>query len=392
MAVPFDPDVATAAYMATLSAAQHAKATAYTHGGEWLMLWGWLVGVAAMLVILHTGLLARISDRLGGRNKAVVVCVAALLAIDSVIELPWTVYSTWWREGSYGLTKQPFVGWLGENLMGAAINIVVSALLALAIYALMRRTPKWWWAWSGGVAALGIMFIVILAPVLIEPLFNQYTPAPAGPTRTAIVELAQRAGVPSDKILIYNGSKQSQRYTANVSGLFGTARVAMSDTMFQQGADLAEVRGVVGHEMGHYKRGHIFLSAIIMGVLAVLMLFIADRLFPKVALWTRAKRVGGIADPAGLPILMIIISTLGLIATPLTKTLTRFQESDADRFSLHYAHEPDGLAKALVKTIEYRASSPGIVEEVIFYDHPSVERRVHRAMVWKAEHPELVGK
>ena len=178
-----------------------------------------------------------------------------------------------------------------------------------------------------------------------------------------MVELAQRTGVPSDKILIYNGSKQSQRYTANVSGLFGTARVAMSDTMFQQGADLAEVRGVVGHEMGHYKRHHIFISAFVLGALAVLMLFIADRAFPSVARLVGANGMAGIADPAALPGLIIIVSTLGLLAMPITNTLTRFQESDADRFSLEYANEPDGLSKALVKTIEYRASSPGIIEE-----------------------------
>jgi len=93
-----------------------------------------------------------------------------------------------------------------------------------------------------------------------------------------------------------------------------------------------------------------------------------------------------------IPVLVMIVGTLGLLATPITMTLTRLQESDADRFSLEKAHEPDGLSKALVKTIEYRASSPGPVEEAIFYDHPSVERRVHRAMVWKAEHPDLVGK
>jgi STE24 endopeptidase len=88
---------------------------------------------------------------------------------------------------------------------------------------------------------------------------------------------------------------------------------------------------------------------------------------------------------------MIIASVLGLLSTPFSTTMTRVAESDADRFSLANAHEPDGLAKALVKTIAYRASSPGRLEEIIFYDHPSVERRVHRAMLWKAAHPNRVG-
>jgi STE24 endopeptidase len=207
------------------------------------------------------------------------------------------------------------------------------------------------------------------------------------------VALAKVSGVPSDKIFVYNGSKQSQRYTANVAGLFGSARVAMSDTMFAQGADLAEVRGVVGHEMGHYARKHVFWSVLVLGALSILALWLVSLLFPVVLGWMSSPaKIGGIADPAGLPVLMAIIATLSLLATPLTNTLTRLQESDADRFSLEHAHEPDGLSKALVKTIAYRASSPSWLEEAIFYDHPSVERRVHRAMVWKAQHPDLVGK
>ncbi len=393
----FDPDAATAAYMATLSPAAHAKAIAYTQGGHWILLWSWLVTVAAAWIILRSGVLLRVRDRIERtrprRNLAVVGCVLVFLLIDWLIELPWSIYSAWWREGQYGLTKQAFGGWLGEAILSLAISAVVSALLGLAVYALIRRAPRWWWAWSGGVVVLMLAVLMILGPVLIEPLFNTYTPAPPGPTRDTVVALAKVSGVPSDKIFVYNGSKQSERYTANVSGLFGSARVAMSDTMFAQGADIAEVRGVVGHEMGHYARGHVFWAVAVLGALSVLCLWIVSLLFPIVLGWSgQAGRIAGVADPAGLPILIAIVATLSLLATPLTNTLTRLQESDADRFSLAHAHEPDGLSKALVKTIAYRASSPSWLEEAIFYDHPSVERRVHRAMVWKAEHPELVGK
>lgn len=392
MAQSFDPNAATAAYMATLSPVDHAKATAYTHGGEWLLLWSWLATVIAAWLIGRTELLVQLRSRIRRPNLAVAACVAAYILIDWVLELPWVAYSAWWREKGYGLTDRPFAGWLGEEALSAAISAVMLVILALAVYALMRRSPRRWWAWSGGIAVLGAVFVFIISPVLIEPLFNTYTPAPPGPTRDAIVALAKRAGVPSNKILIYNGSKQSQRYTANVSGLFGTARIAMSDTMFQQGADLSEVRGVVGHEMGHYKRGHVFVSALVLGLLAVAMLFIANLVFPLAQRWMGGTAISGIADPASVPVLMVIVATLTLLATPITSTLSRAEESDADRFSLRYAHEPDGLSKALVKTIAYRASSPGPIEEAMFYDHPSVERRVHRAMVWKAKHPDLIGK
>jgi len=115
------------------------------------------------------------------------------------------------------------------------------------------------------------------------------------------------------------------------------------------------------------------------------MFWLTGKLFPYAANWLGAD-VDSIADPAGLPVLMAVIATLGLIGTPLLSTLTRLQEADADSFSLKYANEPDGLSKALVKTIEYRASSPSDLEEFLFYDHPSVEHRVRKAMDWKAAH------
>ena len=233
----------------------------------------------------------------------------------------------------------------------------------------------------------GILAIMVLAPVFILPLFNDYEPAPPGPMREAVVVMAKANGVPHDKIFIYDGSKQSNRYTANVAGLFGTARIAMSDTMFKQGADLAEVRAVVGHEMGHYVRAHALWRALPIAVLAMIGFFLIDRLFPIVARLAGARNVEGIADPAGYPVMAMMFAVLGLLATPVFNSVTRIGESDADTFSLERVNEPDGLAKALVKTIDYRAATPSALEETLFYSHPSVGSRVRKAMEWKARHP-----
>ncbi len=387
---PFDPAAATAAYMATLTPAQHARATSYTHGGEWLVLWGWLVALAADWLILRLGPLTFIRARLerdGPRPwRASAACAAAFTVANWVITLPWSIYSAWWREKSYGLTSQAFSSWLGENVITLAIVTLLSTLFFAVLYAVLRRT-RLWWAWAGAVAAVFSVLAIVISPVAIEPLFNTYTPAPPGQVRDAVTALAQKVGVPSDKILIYDGSRQSNRYTANVAGLFGSARIAMSDVMFARNADIAEVRGVVGHEMGHYVLHHALWLAGALSLLFALAAFVADRLFPRAARWMHATGVTGIADPAGLPVLLAILATLGFLATPLLNTISRIEESQADSFSLVHANEPDGLAKALVKTIEYRASSPSDLEEFLFYDHPSVEHRVRKAMDWKAAHP-----
>jgi STE24 endopeptidase len=199
--------------------------------------------------------------------------------------------------------------------------------------------------------------------------------------------MAKANGVPSDKIFIYDGSKQSNRYTANVSGLGSTARVAMSDVMFKKDADLAEVRAVVGHEMGHYKHNDVMGFAAVFGILGLVAFFLIDKLFPTVAALLGARDVQGIGDAAGFPIISIILAVLALLATPITSSITRIAETNADQFSLERVNEPDGLARALAKTIEYRAATPSKLEEVLFYDHPAVGNRIRMAMDWKAAHP-----
>jgi STE24 endopeptidase len=387
----FDPAAATAAYMAQLSPAAHAKATAYTQGGHWILLWGWLVTVVVCVLIARSRVLEKVRTGLERRKPrplltAFVVSVL-FMALDWLLELPWASYAGWWRQGQYGLTSQPWVGWLVDNAVVFVVTLPVLGVLFAALYALVRYAPRSWPAWTGVVVGAFLVFGAWAQPAVIEPLVNHYTPAPPGPVRDLVVSMGKAYGVPTDRIFVYNGSKQSNRYTANVAGLFGTARVAMSDAMFAQGADLAEVRGVVGHEMGHYVMHHVLWGSLFQAVMAVLGALGVLWLFPVVRGWLGADGVAGLADPAGLPIVFAIFVTLSLLATPIFNTWTRMQEAAADSFSLEHAHEPDGLARALVKTIAYRASSPSDLEEFIFYNHPSVEHRVRKAMDWKAAHP-----
>lgn len=270
--------------------------------------------------------------------------------------------------------------------MATAIGAFVGGVFLIALYALIRRAQRVWWAWAGGLTAVFILFILLIQPVLIDPIFNSYTPAPAGPVREAVVEIAKASSVRPDRIFVYDGSKQSNLYTANVAGLFGTARIAMSDVMFQSGADVPEVRGVVGHEMGHYVHLHAVWLTLGYSLIAMLVFWLIDRLFGPAARLLGARGVRGLDDPAGMPVLAALATVLMLAATPAVNTLSRCVEADADTFSLQHVDEPDGLARALVKTIAYRAAAPSWLEETVFYDHPAVARRIRKAMDWKASH------
>ncbi|PLR26544.1 peptidase M48 [Caulobacter zeae] len=396
MAHTFDPAAATAAYLAQISPEAHAKAVAYTHGGHWLLLWGALVALLVAFLIVRSGVLVVLRRRFEGRrNRPLLVSYwigGLYIVFDAVLSLPWSIYSDWWRPRQYGLTSQSFIGWLTESTILLVLTGLIGGLFFAFLYALIRKAPRTWWLWGGGLTAVFIAIGMLLGPPYIEPIFNKYTPAPAGPVRDEVVAMARQVGVPSDKIFIYDGSKQSNAYTANVSGLFGSARVAMSDTMFKKGADIAEVRGVVGHEIGHYAHQHALWIVGVTSLLAILAFFLVDRLFAPACRLMGGEGIRGLSDPAGLPVLSAVLAVLLLLATPVTNSLIRIIESDADRYSLVHFDEPDGLAKALIKTVEYRAPMPGRLEEVMFYDHPAVGRRIRRAMEWKAAHPKPVSQ
>jgi STE24 endopeptidase len=379
----FNPAVETARYIDSLGSEALAKAAAYTSATHWMLLGGLLVTALVTWIIVRLKLLERLSARLEKRGWALrtfLLC-AAFVLISALISLPWGIYEEWGFEKSYGRTSQPLSDFLMQDAIGIAMSSILGGLFFLGVYALIRRTGRTWWLWSGGLTAFAAAATILLSPVLIEPIFNDYKPVPEGPVRTALVKMADEAGIPHDKLLMFDGSRQSNNFTANVSGVFGTGRIAISDVALKQ-ASLDEVKAVTGHEVGHYVLGHVWRIVFLFAGLAMVGFFLADRLFDRVAALFGSKAKVG--DPEGLPVLLFIVSVLGVLAQPALNSVTRIGESEADAYSLRTVNLPDALASALVKTAEYRYPRPSMFEETVFYSHPSVERRVRRAMDWKA--------
>lgn len=382
----FSPEAATKAYIDGLGAEALAKSAAYTIDGHWMILWSLLVSALATFVIVRLGITDRIWSAFEKRGWALRTFLTGIgfFIVSAIITLPWSVWEEWGHERQYGRTQQPLADFLMQDAIGIAIGTIGGGLFFLGIYALIRRTGKRWWLWSGGFAAVVVSVVLLLSPTLIEPLFNDYEPIPAGPVRDAVLAMAKQVDIPEDRIFIFDGSRQSNNFSANVSGIGGSARIAISDVALQK-ASLDEVRAVTGHEIGHYVLGHVWRAVLVLSGLAMVFFFLADRLFARVAR-VFGSRVTDIADPRGLPVLIFVLSLLGIFATPVNNTLIRVGESEADAYSLKMVNLPDALAGALVKTAEYRYPRPHPLQETLFYTHPSVERRVRRAMEWKATH------
>jgi STE24 endopeptidase len=384
-----DPEVqaATARYIDSLGPAALQKAHDYTIGKEWMLLWAMVVAGVVTWLIVRSGILDKVEGRFAERRRNVRALVVAFVyfIVSTVLSLPWDLYASYFREKAYGRTSQPLGDFLMQGAIAALISAVVGTLFIASVYWLMRRTGKRWWIWSGGLAAAVLAFFLLLSPILIEPLFNKYEPVPPGQVRDAVVAMAGRAGVPPERVFMFNGSRQSNNFTANAGGVGGTARVAISDVALKN-ASLDEVRAVTGHEIGHYVLKHTWYGILFFSLSAIVLFWIADQTFP----WF-ARKFGSSAklgEPRGLPVLMFMVSLFGLVTLPIFNSFGRVIETQADRYSLETENRPDALSTALVKTAEYRYPRPNALEEIVFYDHPSVERRVRTAMEWKAAHPQ----
>ncbi len=385
----FDPVAATDAYLAKVTPQQRARSDAYFEGSYWLQLWGLLYGAAVAILLLATRLSARMRD-LAVRATRIAALQTGLywlqyLLVTTALSFPLTVYADFIREHTYHLATQSFGPWLGDQAKGLLVGAILGGLALVAIYAVIRRAPRNWWIWGAGVSVLLAVVAIAVAPVFIEPLFNTYTPLKDESVRGPILRLARANGIPATDVFVVDASKQTTRVSANVAGFLGTERIALNDNLLKR-CSLPEIEAVMAHEMGHYVLNHVFKGIVEFGVLIVIgfafLRWSFDRTFAR---WGSRWGITGIADVAALPLLVLLLSVFFFAMTPVTNTLIRTQEVEADIFGLNAARQPDAEAEVDLMLGEYRKLKPGPLEEFIFFDHPSGYNRILMAMRWKAE-------
>ena len=388
-AAGFDPAQATEAYLKSVPAAARLKSDAYFEGGYWLILWNALYGVAVSALLLATGLSARMRDlafRFGRRRFLAVSIYATLFTlVTAALTFPLDIYQGFVREHAYGLSNQSIAAWFGDTLTGLAVSVVSAAIVLPIIYAVIRAAPRLWWFWGTCVVIGFLCVFTLLSPVFLEPLLNHFQPLAEGPVREQILSMARADGVPAHDVLEFDNSRQTNRISAHVSGLFGTTQISLNDNLLKQ-CTPDEVLAVLGHEMGHYVMNHVFVFLLSMSLVVAIGFALANWLF-RVLLsrFGAGWRVQGVADPAGLPLLVALFTVYLFVLTPVLNSLVRMQEMQADIFGLNLARRPDAFATVALKLSTYRKLDPSPLEELVFYDHPSGRTRIMTAMRWKAE-------
>ncbi len=386
----FDPEAATLAYLAKVPAAEREKSDAYFEGGYWLQLWGFLYGVGVAWIFLGTGLSGKIRDRVESMARAhflqVLLYAIAYIFLSFLLSFPLTLYAGFFRERRYGLLNQEFPAWMKEQLIALGVGLVLGSLALTALYAVFRRAPRRWWIGGAAVTLLFTVIAVVISPVFIAPLFNTYTPLKDAALRDSILSMARANGIPARDVYQFDASKQSKRVSANVSGFLGTMRISLNDTLLNR-CSKEEIQSVMGHERGHYVLNHVYKSLFyIAAIILCGFAFVRWSFDALVRRYGSRWGVRGIADVAGLPLLMVLLSVFFFVLTPVGNTMTRVDEAEADIFGLNAARLPDAEAEVDLMLGEYRKLSPTPLEEWLFFDHPSGRNRILMAMRWKAEH------
>jgi STE24 endopeptidase len=389
----FDANAATNAYLAQIPADKTARSNAYFEGGYWLILWDFLYGVAVAFLLLNLRWSARMRDlsQKVTRFSPVHTFVYWLqyLLLTTILIFPLTVYEEYFREHKYGLATQTFGPWMGDQLKQLGVNLVLGGVLMMLLVGIVRRLPRSWWIWGAVVTILFQVFAVLITPVYIIPIFNKVTRLQDPRIVDPILSMARANGIPAKDVYEVDASRQTTRMSANVSGFANTMRITLNDNLLRRGS-AEEIQSVMGHEMGHYVLNHIYKFSIFISIVIFLaFVFLYRSLDWALQRWGERWQIQGVGDTAVLPLVILLVSILSLVITPIMNTYIRTEEHEADMYGLNTSRQPDGFAQAAIHLGEYRKMSPGPVEEWIFFDHPSGRNRIYDAMRWKSENLQL---
>ncbi len=386
------PDKRVTAY--TLPPEIYAKARNFSKIRYRLYLIDFAWGVAALLFILRAKLALRFRDVAErctqNRFAQAAIFAPALLVTLDVLQLPPAVYRQW-RSRAYGLSVQGWASWARDWVVGELLVAALGIILAWILYALVRRSPRRWWFYFW-LATLPILILIFfISPWVIDPLFYKFEPLQLGHADLAakLEQVVQRGGmnIPVDRMYAMNASTKLNELNAYVTGFGASKRVVVWDTTIRK-MNTPQIAAVFGHEMGHYVLGHIPRGIAFFALLLLVCSYLAWRLSGGIV-QRRGARLGirGVDDWASLPILLLVLTSLSFLASPLINGFTRNQEHQADVYALEITHglTPDSGQVAaqmfqILGEVDLGDPEPPALARFWLYSHPPIGERVDFAV------------
>jgi STE24 endopeptidase len=342
-----------------------------------------LAGLAASLLLGFTPaaahIVAWVGQPFGGGWLAEAVLGGLLILL-----LLWLVSVPFgaWRHTvlrDYGLSTQNWRGWAVDLLKGGAVGAATGAVVLGGFYSLTRFAPDWWWAFGAAGAAALVVVLSFVFPVVIEPVFNRFTPMPSGPLRDELVEMAARDGMVVRQVLVADASRRTTGLNAYVSGLGATRRIVVYDTLLRE-APAGEVRSVVAHELGHAKDHDPELGALL-GAIGSAAAVVALYLLGQSEALLRQAGVDSIGSPRAIGLVLAVGALASLVSGPVQNLASRRVEARADGHALRLTGDSSEFAAMQLRlaTVNIADVHPPRLEYLLFATHPDTVERLAAA-------------
>jgi Zn-dependent protease with chaperone function len=370
----------------------------YYRSGNIIWIVEQVLGVALPLALLFSGWSARMrtfaAGLAGGRFYPTLVIYLMLLSVLLfVVQLPMSYYVGYAREHAYGLSTQRLSKWAGDELKGLGVSLVVGALVLWIPYWLLAHSPTRWWLWSGALSLPFFVLVLLIAPTFIAPLFNKFGPMKDKALEGEVLATAKRAGVEGARVFEVDKSVDTEKVNAYVTGIGRSKRIVLWDTLLARLAP-PQTRFVVGHELGHYVLGHVFINILISSVLTLAGLYGASRTGAfLLARFGAGFGFNQLADVASMPLLALLLSLFSFVIAPAALALSRYHEHEADRFGLELTHDNQAGASAFVALQKQNLAvpRPGRLYKFFRASHPPIGERVdfiNQYRPWETGAPE----
>jgi STE24 endopeptidase len=309
---------------------------------------------------------------------ALYVLVLALL-FDLAL-LPFSLYRGLLLERRYGLSIETMGHWLKDHVKTVLIGVIFAEVGALFVYGALRNWPAAWWAIAGlGYAAVTVA-LVNLAPVILLPLFFTFKPLEKTTLRDRLTALASKAGTRIMGVYEWTLSDRTKKANAALTGIGNTRRILLSDTLLADYSD-DEIEVILAHELAHHVHRDIWTSVVFDACITFAGFFAAH-----LALQRGVSFLGlqGLADPAGLPILLMAAGAVGLCVKPVLNAVSRSHERRADRFALRMTENPSAFITAMRRLGQQNLAedNPSKLVQAFFYTHPPIKERLRVAESW----------
>lgn len=363
------------------------EARQYNRVRRWLGIADFVIGFVFLIVLLTmgwSGWLRDLAKHMGFDNYSLslFMYLLLLLTISKVLGIGLDFYG-FRLERRYKLSNQKFRSWLGDELKGFLLGLVMAGIVVELLYFTMRQWPQNWWllAW----AAFMVLFVVLaqLAPVVLFPIFYKFEPLEDEELRRRLVVLSERAGTRVRGVYRWRLSEKSKKANAALTGLGLTRRIILADTLLDNYTP-DEIEAVLAHELGHHFHRHILKSIFVQAGITLFGFWAAN--------WTLHYAVDHhlfefvqISDFADLPLLALVATVLSFLLMPALNAYSRYNERQADQYAFESIASVDPFVSSMNKLADQNLAerTPSRWVEVLFHSHPSISRRLVAAEEWR---------